>query len=220
MIIIISILALLFITPIITFVVFMMWLLHRMNRPGKVWVGWVLLLGVFLLVTSLCFLSAKYGVTTGDGWQSYQLWPEDKQIQYAGIDVAYDRKTKEVFGFGSLVIQYQDGNRYIPLEFDKDGQLIGSADALVYKKQILDVLKTGGPRVKLIGKSQNFVKMKQLEHKMLNKHTNTFYKEFFFYNMICFNIITAVLLVYFLLDLWRRKRKDKRNTDLIKIQDL
>jgi hypothetical protein len=215
-----SMLAMLIFVPVVAFIALMMWLLHRMNRPGKVWVGWVMLAAIFILITAASLLNAKYGVTTGNGWQSYQLWLEDKKIQYAGIDVAYNEETNQVYGFGSLVLQYENGNRYIPLEFDEDGNLIGSKEALSYKKEIQEVMKNGGPKVSLIGKSKNYATMKKLEHDRMNQHKNTFHKDFFWYNMLTFQIVTVILLVFYVVDLIRRKRKEKRNTNMIKIQDL
>lgn len=212
--------AMIFVVPVVAFMALMMWLLHRMNRTGRVWAGWMLLAVVFLLITAACFAIARYGVTTHFGLQSYQLWPEDKKITDASIDVAYDRTDKKAYGFSSLQIQYKDGNRYIPLEFDGRGTLIGSKEAMAYKREIQKALMESGPKVTLTGKSQSYTALKRIEKKYLDQKSTTLHKEVFFNNFMLYHMVTALLLVYFLVDLGRRKKKEKRNTDLIKIQDL
>jgi len=220
MIIIEALMAMMFVVPVVAFMALMMWLLHRMNRPGRVWAGWTALAVVFILITGVCFMTAKYGVTTGFGLQTYQLWPEGKNAPEGSIDVVYDWNAKKVYGFSSLRIQYKDGNRYIPLVFDQDGNLTGSKEAMAYKKEIRDALKDGGPNVTLTGKSQSHTTIRQLEQKYLNQKSTTFHKDVFSHNLLIFNMVTIVLLGYFLMDIWRRKRKEKHNTTMIKIQDL
>ena len=220
MVIIMIILVMVYIVPIVAFIILIMWMLNRVNQPGRVWVGWVILVSVFILITSASFFMAKYGGTTGTSPQPYSVDIEGEGINKANIDVALDIHNKKVYGFGSLRIEYDNGNRYIPLTFDEEGNLIGQEEALPYATEIQHALKHNGPSITLTGHSISYSEMEQITETKLTKKTDTLNKDIFVFNLLRFQFITVFLLGYYLVKLKKKRDKERRNTDVIKIQDL
>ena len=233
MVIVLVLTAMIYLVPVVAFVVFIIWLLRRQIKFGRVWSGWMLISVVFVLLTSASFLLAKYDVTTVNTPFSYifnveaqgvQL-PNQENLEESGkprarIEVAFDRKTKEVFGFGSLCIEFDKGNRYVPLTFDKEGNLTGSDEALQYKDEIQDALVTDGPKIIFTGHSVSYDEMEIIKETKLKTKSNTLHMEYFMYNLFRFHLITVFLIGYYLFALSRKRNKEKRNTDFTRILDL
>ncbi len=223
----------LFIVPAVAFAIFIIWLLRRQMINGKTWRGWGILVSILIIFSVASFFLAKYNVDTETGTFPYQerissigvAMPlevniKGNGIQQASVDVSYNSTSGRVYGFGNLQIEYQDGIRYIPLEFDKMGNLTGSAEALQYKKELYRALRNNESKLVLTGDSVSYKKINQIKANHLPMKKEVLLPDYFFYYFFRLHIITVFLVGYYLLSIIRKRRKDKMNTDFIKILDL
>lgn len=222
-----------FLVPVVTFVVLVAWLLRRQIKAERPWAGWMIISLVFLFLTTASYLLAKYDVTTFESPMVYQFDVvvqegdlNDQTIggelgkKEASFEAAYERTTKELYGFGTLCIEFSHGNRYIPLEFDETGNLVGSPEAMPFAAEIQQVIQQVSPGITFTGQSVNYTEMEQIKDTRLKKKDNSFHGDFFLFSMLRFQTITIFLIGYYLFALKRMRDKGMRNTDSIRILDL
>jgi 4-amino-4-deoxy-L-arabinose transferase-like glycosyltransferase len=224
----------LYILPVAGFVLLVGWILRRQILKRRVWLGWLMIVLIFMLFTASSILLAEYNVATGTRTFPYQeeaatfgfvgymeVEIQDPEIVGASFLLSYGNRANTANGFGSLELEYEDGIRYIPMEFNQSGVLIGSKEALPYSQEIYATLSEHRDSPLLLtGKSISYSAIQELLRTNLPMSNDLLIPGYIQYYLIRFHLITGFLILFYIFVWMRIRRREKRNLNPIRIQDL
>jgi hypothetical protein len=214
------IVTLIYLVPAVAVIALIMWLLRRMVKRGKISTGAILLIGVCILITGASFLFVKTTSTSVGGVSTWVVYVEEKGVTGADIEIAQDRKTKEIYGFGPLIISDKKGNRYIPLTFDDKGTLIGSSEAMAYAKPIHEAVGDLPGTGFLTGNSLSELELQSIIDTKMTKHNEIFSWEAVRITIMQWNTVTLFLVIYFVVQILQNRKRDRINSRYTEINDL
>ena len=216
----ILIITLIYLVPVVAVIALIMWLLRRLVRQSRVGMGAVLIIGVCILITGAGYFFVKTTSTSVEGLQTWVVSVQEKGVTGAEIQIAQDNKTKEIYGFGPLIISDQKGNRYIPLTFDEKGTLVGSKEALPYTKAINDAVGDLPGTGFLTGDSLSFLRLKSIVDTKLTKHNEIFSWRGVIVTIMQWNTVTLFLVLYFIWQILQNRKKNRIHSRHTEINDL
>lgn len=209
-----------YLVPAVAVIALLMWLLRRLVRRGKLSTGAVLIIGVCILITGASFLVAKTTSTSVEGLHYYFVGIHEKGVTGGVIQIAQDRETKEIYGFGPLIVSDQKGNRYIPMTFDDNGTLVGSKEALPYARPIHEAVGDLPGTGFLTGDSISLMELESIIDTKLTKHNEIFSWEAVIITMLQWNTITLFLAIYFIGQILQNKKRNRIHSRYTEINDL
>ncbi len=214
------ILTLTYLVPAVAVIALIMWLLRRLVKRGKISTGAILLIGVCILITGSSFLFVKTTSTSVGGLSTWVVYVEEKGVTGADIQIAQDRKTNEIYGFGPLIISDKKGNRYIPLTFDDKGTLIGSSEAMAYAKPIHEAVGDLPGTGFLTGNSLSELELQSIIDTKMTKHNEIFSWEAVRITIMQWNTVTLFLAIYFIVQILQNRKRNRINSRYTEINDL
>lgn len=188
-----------------------------LSKNGKKKASAAIIIVVFLLGTGN---AVNLGISTEDatgGSGNLLIWNDAQSMDRIGvINYVPDRKDNNILAFGKLKVTSGKAPEYLDLEFDKNHQMIGSPEAMKYKKAIEASLE-GSWKKSIEGKSMTLSELRQFQDGKTTKH---FSKSTFLFQFLLNNIVTFILiLIYFAIN-YRERRRKANKMDRSKIQDL
>jgi len=214
------ILTLTYLVPAVAVIALIMWLLRRLVKRGKLSAGIILIIGVCILITGASFLFVKTTSTSVGGLSTWVVYVEEKGVTGADIQIAQDSKTKEIYGFGPLIISDKKGNRYIPLTFDDKGTLIGSNEAMAYAKPIHEAVGDLPGTGFLTGNSLSELELQSIIDTKMTKHNEIFSWEAVRITIMQWNTVTLFLAIYFIVQILQNRKRNHINSRYTEINDL
>lgn len=133
------------------------------------------------------------------------------------LDIISDQDNK-VLGFGMLQLDSGNSLKYLKLEFDEQGTLVGEKEAMQYGAAIRSSL-SDLPVGKLYGTSMNQTQLEKLAFQG-DKRAREFEPDTFIQLFLISNIGTVILIVINIFSTRRMVRQKQKSVDQIKIQDL
>lgn len=209
-----------YLVPIVAVIAVIMWLLRKLIRQGKIKTGVAVIALVCLLITGGGFFFAKTTSTSSQGLQFWIIYIEEPGVTGGEIQIAQDHTTKEIFGFGPLIVSDKNGNRYIPLTFDEEGVLVGSKEALPYAKEIDAAVGDLPGKGHLTGDSLDYLALKSVVDTKLTKHGELYSWKVAGMYILQWNIVTLFLLIYFLAQIYRIRKRNRIHSKHTEIRDL
>lgn len=216
----ILIITLIYLVPAVAVIAVIMWILRRLVKRGKISTGAMILIGVCILITGVSFLFIKTTSTSVDGLSTWVVYVEEKGVTGADIQIAQDSKTKEIYGFGPLIISDKKGNRYIPLTFDDKGTLIGSSEALAYAKPLHEAVGDLPGTGYLTGNSLSELELQSIIDTKMTKRNEIFSWEAVRITIMQWNTVTLFLVIYFVVQILQNRKRDRINSRYTEINDL
>lgn len=215
-----AIITLIVLVPAAAGIALVMWLLRRLVRKGRTLASVLVVIGVFVLLTGTSYLFNKTTSTSIDGVLNWPVEIHEAGVTNAEIRVAQSHKTKEIFGFGCLVVSDQAGNRYIPLTFDAQGTLIGSKDALPYEDAIRQAVIDLPGKALLTGSSLSWEQLEAVADDKLTTRNEIFSWRAVVVSMLQWNTVTLFLAIYLITQILRQRKKDRKDARRTEIRDL
>lgn len=185
-------------------------------KAGKKKAAAAIILAVFILGTAAAAKTSIFDEDAGGGRGSLTIWDDAQSMNSIGeLNYVFDQKGR-ILGFGKLKITSGKAPQYLDLEFEENHRLIGSTEAMKYKKAIEASLREAdGHSFK--GKSLSWEQLNQYSQEGVVKHFSwsTFLKQFLIHN-----ILTFVLVLVYFAGSYRERRRKANKMDSSKIQDL
>ena len=170
---------------------------------------WILPVIITVMAVGIMIFAGN-GLRTNSNIAHYVMIWNDKDT-VGDLAIIKDRE-KHVLGVGFLKLD--TGKGYIEVEF-QDGELIGSKDALPYKKAIM---KSAGDLVKgFTGSSLDYEDVEELTQKTEKLPLN-FKDGWTWYGIMWRSLLPVVLWSMLLVSSWRRKKR--KQLDKTKLEDL
>lgn len=216
----ILIITFIYLVPVVAIIALIMWLLRRLVRQSRLGRGALLIIGVCILITGAGFIFVKTTSTSVEGLHYYVVYIHEKGVTGGEIQIAQDSETKEIYGFGPLIVSDQKGNRYIPLTFDKKGTLVGSKDALPYTEAIHEAVGDLPGTGFLTGDSLSLLPLRSIVDTKLSKHNELSSWEPVIVTIMQWNTVTLFLSIYFLWQILQNRKKNRLRSRQTEINDL
>lgn len=216
----IAIITFVYIVPIVAAIAVLMWILRKLIRRGMIRTGIAVIVAVCLLITGAGFFFAKTTSTSSQGLQFWVIYIEEAGVTGGEIQIAQDRETKEIYGFGPLIVSDKKGNRYIPLTFDEEGILVGSEEALPYAKEIDAAVGDLPGKGHLTGNSLDYLALKEIVDTKLTKHGEIYSWQIAGMYILQWNTVTLFLCIYYVAQIILIRRKNRVQSKYTEIIDL
>lgn len=209
-----------YLVPAVAVIALIMWLLRRLVRKGNFLRGALVILGTGILITAAGFLFVKTTSTSIQGLIECNVELQERGVTAAEIKVAQDGKTNEIYGFGPLIVSDDDGNRYIPLTFDAEGNLTGPPEALAYAGPIHKTVVDLPGKAVLTGSSLTWNEMQAVIDAKLTTEHEIFSWDAVVMTTVQWNTVTLFLAIYFIALIFRKRKKDRVASKQTEIRDL